>query len=959
MATTIDVTTELQLNNAIAAIDGTVAGDYVINLGSSITEGNLPAVSVGTNSGGTVITAVPDLAAIDLPTGVTLTIDGNGNSLIGTDITNGVTATFRGLFVQSGNVTVNDLTIRDAVATGGAGGSAGNFAGGGGAGLGGGLLIGATGTVTLNQVYFSGDAAIGGAGGGSDGGGPGGSGDGSYAGGGGLGGAGGGYLSGNNAAGGGGIGRTAVGGSAAVRNVTPAGTGIVDGTAPGGAGQSGFAHFSSVAVPAAGSGGLDGGGGGAGFSYFNGANIRADDSGAGGGGGGIGGAIGQNGTADSTTDGAGGQGGFGGGGGGGYTAGGTGGFGGGGGGGYRTAGAGGWGGGGAGGGGVGGFGGGSGGGHAYAAGNGAGANYAGGGGGGGLGAGGDVFVYTGGSLIIGSGTLSGGSVAGGAGGTSGAGSTSGAGGAASNGGSGGAAGAAIGTGIFLYGSNQAATFTPALGQSVIVDDAITDQQGAGNGPNNGSVLLDGAGMLVLSNSNAYFGGTTIEAGGTLDLDHSGAAGSGAISFGSGSNWLEIQNAVLASGTLGNVVTNFAAGDAIDLHGIAYSAGEITNYTTATGELSIIDGGSTVASLFFAAGDSLGVDSFHLGQETGGTGIVVTDDTPCFLRGTQILTDAGEVAVETLSVGDRVITLSGEAKPIAWIGCGRVTVTRGRRCAATPIVVRKAALGNNLPHHDLHITKGHALFLDDVLIPVEFLVNHRSIAWDDRAQEVAFFHIELATHDVLLANGAPAETYRDDGNRWLFQNANTGWDQPPKPPCAPVLTGGPIVDAAWRRLLALSGPRKLPPLTDDPDLHLLVDGQRIDAAERHDQVYVFHLPRSPESLRIVSRDAVPAELGLARDARSLGVALRRIVARRGTEFSLIEASDPRLEQGFHAFEQWDGAPPDQGGIRWTEGDAALPAAAIAGFADPFELVLHLGGRMRYIADAGAGQAAGGA
>ena len=44
--------------------------------------------------------------------------------------------------------------------------------------------------------------------------------------------------------------------------------------------------------------------------------------------------------------------------------------------------------------------------------------------------------------------------------------------------------------------------------------------------------------------------------------------------------------------------------------------------------------------------------------------------------------------------------------------------------------------------------------------------------------------------MLVANGAPAESYRDDGNRWLFQNANSGWDLPPQQPCAPVLTGGP-------------------------------------------------------------------------------------------------------------------------------------------------------------------------
>ena len=85
--------------------------------------------------------------------------------------------------------------------------------------------------------------------------------------------------------------------------------------------------------------------------------------------------------------------------------------------------------------------------------------------------------------------------------------------------------------------------------------------------------------------------------------------------------------------------------------------------------------------------------------------------------------------------------------------------------------------------------------------------------------------------MLVANGAPAESYRDDGNRWLFRNANSGWDQPPQAPCAPVLTGGPVVDAVWRRLLDRAGPRPGVPLTDDPDLHLLVDGQRVDAASR--------------------------------------------------------------------------------------------------------------------------------
>jgi hypothetical protein len=313
---------------------------------------------------------------------------------------------------------------------------------------------------------------------------------------------------------------------------------------------------------------------------------------------------------------------------------------------------------------------------------------------------------------------------------------------------------------------------------------------------------------------------------------------------------------------------------------------------------------------------------------------------CFVEGTRIATPDGEIPVEQLAIGGKALTASREARSIVWIGSGRVLATRGRRTAATPVIVRKGAFADNVPHHDLHVTKGHSLYIDGVLIPVEFLVNHRSILWDDRAQEVVIYHIELETHDILLANGAPAESYRDDGNRWLFQNANSGWDLPPKEPCAPVLTGGPVVDAVWRRLLDRAGLRKLPPLTDDANLHLIVDGMCLNAPCQTNGVYVFCLPETPSRARIASRSAVPAELGLARDPRRLGVAVRRVVLRKGARFRIIDANDPRLLEGFHTFEA-------DNGFRWTDGNAILPRELFDGFAGPCELVLHVAMTTRYV------------
>jgi hypothetical protein len=298
-------------------------------------------------------------------------------------------------------------------------------------------------------------------------------------------------------------------------------------------------------------------------------------------------------------------------------------------------------------------------------------------------------------------------------------------------------------------------------------------------------------------------------------------------------------------------------------------------------------------------------------------VIGYDLVPCYLPNTRIATPSGEVPVEKLAVGDRVLTHRGGSRPIVWIGQGKALATRGRRNAATPVIVRKGALADNVPNSDLRITKGHALYLDGVLIPVEFLVNHRSIVWDDRAQEVTVYHVELAIHDILLANGAPAESFRDDGNRWLFQNNDYSRQHAEKPPYAPVLTGGPVVDAIWARLLARSGLRPGMPLTDEPDLHLLVDGVRVDGCYQLGGVHGFRLPPRPCDVRLVSRAGAQDELGLARDPRVLGVAVRRITLWRGRHPTVIEADDLRLSDGFHAFET-------DNGYRWTNGDAVLPA-----------------------------------
>jgi hypothetical protein len=485
----------------------------------------------------------------------------------------------------------------------------------------------------------------------------------------------------------------------------------------------------------------------------------------------------------------------------------------------------------------------------------------------------------------------------------------------------GAAGTVVNAGYITNGSKGGDAVTLAAGYTNMV---VVDPGARFHG------LVDGG---AAAHSTLELGSGVSK--GTLAGFNSEYINFGTLTFAPSAQWLFQTNSLNIPG----VVNGFVQGDTIDITGFT-----ATSITTLSGNKGVVlNNGASHATISFGGT----ISNFEF--TTGSFGTDLT--TICFCVDTLIGTPDGEVPVQALQPGDMVPTAPNGPRKVAWVGTGKVLATRGQRGVATPVIVRKGALADDVPNRDLHVTKAHSLYIDDVLIPVEFLVNHRTIVWDDRAQEVEIYHVELESHDVLIANGVPAESFRDDGNRWLFQNARSGCDLPPQEPYAPVLTGGPVVDAVWRRLLDRAGPRDLPTLTDDPDVHLLIDGVRVDAQERRPSLYVFRLPCRPTSVVLASRDAAPAELGIVRDPRSLGVALSRVTIRQGAKFMLFDADDERLTTGFHDYE-----PADR--LRWTDGHAELPIDAFARFDQGAEVMLHLGGTTHYpdIREEDAGQVA---
>ena len=87
-----------------------------------------------------------------------------------------------------------------------------------------------------------------------------------------------------------------------------------------------------------------------------------------------------------------------------------------------------------------------------------------------------------------------------------------------------------------------------------------------------------------------------------------------------------------------------------------------------------------------------------------------------------------------------------------------------------IKIAAGALGDDLPKNDLYVSPDHAFLMDGLLVNASALVNGTSItqmqAWVDN---VEYYHIETEDHEVILAEGVPAETLLDNSGREKFAN----------------------------------------------------------------------------------------------------------------------------------------------------------------------------------------------
>ncbi|WP_159998142.1 Hint domain-containing protein [Roseomonas sp. 18066] len=322
---------------------------------------------------------------------------------------------------------------------------------------------------------------------------------------------------------------------------------------------------------------------------------------------------------------------------------------------------------------------------------------------------------------------------------------------------------------------------------------------------------------------------------------------------------------------------------------------------------------------------------------------------CYAAGSRILTTRGEVAVEALREGDRVLTLGGAEQPVVWIGHRRVDPARmpdpADFCA---IRIRADAFGEGLPYRDLRLSPDHSVFVDGALVTIRQLVNGATILREPPAP-VTYYHVELPAHAILLAEGLPAESYLDTGNRAAFSNggpvvalhrmvAQQLWEAGA---CAPKLEEGPALQALRRRLIARA--RALGhATTTEAEPRLVLDGVAIAPLRQEEDALVFALPPGDwQAIRLRSRAGVPAWVEGSGDDRRLGLAVAELTLRGPQAELTIGAHAGILAEGFHGCEA-DG----RHRWRWTNGEAHLPAALFAAFREGGELTVRLPLRMTY-------------
>jgi hypothetical protein len=147
--------------------------------------------------------------------------------------------------------------------------------------------------------------------------------------------------------------------------------------------------------------------------------------------------------------------------------------------------------------------------------------------------------------------------------------------------------------------------------------------------------------------------------------------------------------------------------------------------------------------------------------------------PCFAAGTSLATPAGQRPVEALAPGDLVLTRDNGPQPVRWIGGRRVTageIARATKVRLAPVRIRRGAFGSGRPRRDLLVSPQHRILVTgwraelhfgeaEVLVAACHLVDGEAVTVEPPGRGVTYLHIMFDRHEIVRAEGLPAESFR--------------------------------------------------------------------------------------------------------------------------------------------------------------------------------------------------------
>lgn len=301
---------------------------------------------------------------------------------------------------------------------------------------------------------------------------------------------------------------------------------------------------------------------------------------------------------------------------------------------------------------------------------------------------------------------------------------------------------------------------------------------------------------------------------------------------------------------------------------------------------------------------------------------------CYLPGTLITTTDGDVPVEELKIGDLLPTHSGKVLPVKWIGRQNID---GRFLPKEqhPVCFKTGSLGNGLPRRDLSVSFGHSMYVNNTLVIASLLVNGITVT-QEKMERFELYQIDLGEHHAILAEGAYSETYAEY-KRECFDNVAQFYELYPDHQAVEQVRYAPHIwsqedpqlPAIIDSLLSFVPSTHI---TSDPDLHLLVDGQRVNPIELNANgrtSFTFLLPQTAKHVRLVSRKNRPLHIGQSNDLRELGFCVQELsAAYEGGHASVtFSAQHPKLEDNYYPASGANSA--NNKPERWTNGDAYVP------------------------------------